>query len=432
MGEPESDPRLVSLQKELKKLPHARHLRLLPYDDPRERGTRVVVDGLCKHVQLRLEDPETPAEEPPHRWAPRTLLNLTSPDVATGDADFDRAFHLVGSPPLLLALLGEETRQALGRIRWGPVPVSEIRLLDGELRLDVVDEGPRWRPRSRKHRHAVEQVARLALEMIGALHEPADVWRLLADNARRDIVPSVRLQNLTALVRGCPDHVVVHETLKGATMDPDPDMRLLAGIELRDEGLSILEGLASSRRVEDGCSARAVEALGPNLTTARASGLLREALGPRAGIAVERPLTAGACVDLLERRGEVAALRFVPWANGAVGLSGVKALERIGGAAENALASALSIPDEERAVAIVKALGAVGSVAAVAALKEAARRGGKLKGAARQAIAEIQARVHGTPGQLSLAEGGKGGLTLVDEQAGQLSLPAPLRDRAKS
>ncbi len=60
---------------------------------------------------------------------------------------------------------------------------------------------------------------------------------------------------------------------------------------------------------------------------------------------------------------------------------------------------------------------------AVAPLREAAERSGDLRRAARQAIAEIQARLAGAePGQLSLAGGEAGALSLADGEPGRLTL----------
>jgi len=233
-------------------------------------------------------------------------------------------------------------------------------------------------------------------------------------------------------VRDYRDLAVTRSALGLATRDPDPEIRLRAGIELRGEGLPILEALAADIRVQDSCSARAVEALRGRVTAGRAEELLKAAVGE---LSEElRPQTACACIDLLAEQGEagIAALSRALWVEEPVGIAAVKALERIGSAGvESALISGLAIRDEETAVESARVLGDVGSVAAVAPLMEAARRGGQLKGAARQAIAKIQARTHGTPGQLSLAEGDRGGLTLADDQAGQLSLAEPRRDARK-
>ena len=387
-----------------------------------EPGTRVGVSGLCEGVVVRREAAEPPAETPPHHWSPRTFLGLPSPDVETGDADFDRDFYLAGPPALMLALSSDEARRALKGLRWGPVRVGEIQLLRGELSVDVPDTA--MRRNGRRHLAAVEQAARLALEIASLLGTPPDIPQRLSDNISGGSLRSVRLRNLTTLAQDYPDHALTRAALRRALADPDPEMRLCAGIELRAEGVPTLEALAADRRVPDATSALAVEALDTSLATPRLSELLNGALGPRPGSA-QRPLTASACIDVLGGRGEpaVPALKRAQFAEGPAGIAAVRALERIGGpAVESALLAALPGEEEERAVAIARALGTVGSVAAVAQLKEAAQRGGRLKGAARQAIAGIQARAGGTPGQLSLAEGNEGRLSLADEHAGQVSL----------
>ena len=91
--------------------------------------------------------------------------------------------------------------------------------------------------------------------------------------------------------------------------------------------------------------------------------------------------------------------------------------------AEGLLLEALRSEDAPVSVAAAQALGRAGTVTAVAPLREAAERSADLRRAARQAIAEIQARLAGAePGQLSLADGEAGALSLADGEPGRLSL----------
>ena len=85
---------------------------------------------------------------------------------------------------------------------------------------------------------------------------------------------------------------------------------------------------------------------------------------------------------------------------------------------------ALRSEDPQVQVAAARALGRAGTVAAVAALREAMPpHGDLLRSVGRQAIAEIQARLAGAePGQLSLAGGEAGALSLADGEPGRLSL----------
>jgi hypothetical protein len=85
--------------------------------------------------------------------------------------------------------------------------------------------------------------------------------------------------------------------------------------------------------------------------------------------------------------------------------------------------SALRHGDGQVALAGAKALGRAGTVGAVPVLRDAAKRGGDLARAGRQAIAEIQSRLTGAePGQLSLAVGEVGALSFADGESGRLSL----------
>jgi HEAT repeat protein len=94
-------------------------------------------------------------------------------------------------------------------------------------------------------------------------------------------------------------------------------------------------------------------------------------------------------------------------------------------AAEAPLLEALQRKRPDIPVAAAEALGRVGSATAVPSLKDAAEGSsdGAFRSAARQAIAEIQARLGGaTPGQLSLAEGEAGQLSLPEASSGRLSI----------
>jgi HEAT repeat protein len=101
-------------------------------------------------------------------------------------------------------------------------------------------------------------------------------------------------------------------------------------------------------------------------------------------------------------------------------------------AAEPALVQALLRSDGAVRVAAAEALGRAGSAAAVMPLREAFARfkDSDLYRAVRQAVAEIQSRVSGTPGSLSLAEDQTGGqLSIVESAGGQVSLADDEPDR---
>ena len=91
--------------------------------------------------------------------------------------------------------------------------------------------------------------------------------------------------------------------------------------------------------------------------------------------------------------------------------------------AEAPLVAALDSRHAPVRTAAARALGPVGTTGAVLPLKELEARDGAARAAARQAIAEIQARARGAfPGQLSLAAGESGQLSIAAGEAGRLSL----------
>jgi HEAT repeat protein len=161
---------------------------------------------------------------------------------------------------------------------------------------------------------------------------------------------------------------------------------------LGDEGRDTLVALASEEGVGDGVAARAVSALGARIPVDVGVAVLRRAL-PDDG----RPDTAVACLDTLGTAGRAEA--------------------------ESLAIEALRSDAPPVRAAAARALGRVGTVGAVAALREAIDRGELSRGAGRQAIAEIQARLAGAaPGQLSLAGAEAGALSLADGEPGRLSL----------
>lgn len=173
-------------------------------------------------------------------------------------------------------------------------------------------------------------------------------------------------------------------------------MRLQAGIGLGEEGQGTLRALAADPATSEYCAARAVGALGKAWPSVTAEATLGRAL------TADRSELAKACLGWLARFGRPEA--------------------------ESPLLEVLGHHDPEAVVAAAHALGRLGSVAAVATLREAeARWPRELSRAARHAIAEIQSRLTGAEhGQLSLAGAEAGALSLVTEtEPGRLSLVEP-------
>jgi HEAT repeat protein len=351
-----------------------------------ERGTKIVVTGLghgAGGLSLRREGFSTAFEK---RF-------IGEREIEVGDPSFDSEYYVQGRAPLALALLDPETRWRLAALMRGRVAVAgqeavEVHplLSDGTLEVRVKESG------FSGNRERVPDVLAGVLEVARRLVAPRDVAARIAENLRGEPEPGARLRGVLMLAREFPHHEATRGALVAALGDASQEVRLRAGMALGEEGRPTLLGLVEGSGTDDACAARAVAALGRGLGAERAEAALRRALeGPG------RPQTARACLEALALLGRSEA--------------------------EGLLLEALRQEDGQVAVGAARAIGRVGTVAAVPALREAAERGGEMRRAARQAIAEIQARLTGAePGQLSLAVSEAGALSLADGEPGRLSL----------
>ena len=351
-----------------------------------ERGTRIVVTGLghgAGGLTLRREGLGTAFEK----------SVVGEREIEVGDPAFDAEYFIQGQAPLALAILDGETRRRVGRLLRGRVDVPGRQpvgvgawMTDGVLQVEVKESG------FTGNRERIPEILEGVLDVARLLTAPKDVAGRIAANLSREAEAGARLQDLLALSREFPRHPATREALLAARGDPSEEVRLRTGIALGEEGRETLLDLVRGAGKSDVCAARAVGALGGSLPPDVASETLRRALG-----GAGRPLTAQACLDALGRLGRPEH--------------------------ECLLLEALGSGDPEVAVAAARALGRAGTAAAVVPLREAAERGGKRRPAARQAIAEIQARLQGAaPGQLTLAGTGTGSLSLAEDEPGQLSL----------
>jgi HEAT repeat protein len=367
-------------------------------------------------------------------------------EVEVGHDTFDAAVWVEGNATVARAVLDASTRRALralfgGRLgRPGHTPFWASGYLEGGiLHVDV----PRSVPSHGRHlaevqgqdagayaylggqEHLAEVLAEV-LSLARRLATPEDVARRLADNLKAEPVASVRLQCLATLAREFADHPATGEALLAASEDPDAEVRLRAGVALGPKGRDVLLAIAGGEGAEDATTERALLALGYSLTAEKAQGILRNALRTR------REATARACLRALGQRrggGIVATLARVMAVEkpelAAVAAEALGATDDVG--AEGPLVVALGSPHPKVRRAAARALGRVGTTAAVVSLKERESRDGAVRAAARQAIAEIQSRARGAaPGQLSLAGGESGRLSLAPGEQGRLSLaPSP-------
>lgn len=354
-------------------------------------GVAVVVEGAEGFSGLKL----------------RRHLKLNKREIEVGDEAFDKAFLVEGPlPPVAVRLLDGTLRGQLLRAGWA---CDVLEIGDGRLRVEVSEEDlPRILP--------------ILFSISRRFAEPLNVKSQLLHNARRDPNPAVRLFNLLVLIREYPGDPDTLKVLRGACIDPISKVRVRAAIALGDEARDVVLRVAE-KSSDDASCALAVSTLGSELPLERVHDILSRARRKRF------LQTARACLDVLGQRGAEAMdtlARVMNEEEGELATAAALALGAAGGeVAEPLLFQALQSEEGDLQEAAVAALGKFGTAAAVQPLQEAAegsRLDSKIRGAARQAIAEIQARLVGAaPGQLSLASSEAGQLSLAAE-AGQLSL----------
>jgi HEAT repeat protein len=348
-------------------------------------------------------------------------------EIQIGDPAFDDEVYLGGGRTgVLRAVLDVETRAALrelfkGRLQLPPELGSltvVVRILNGELRVQLRDEEYVGRPAR------LAEAVKVLLKVAARLDRPPDVAARIAENTRREPEWRVRLENVSLLAEGFPHHAATRETLEAARGDARPEVRLAAALALGEDGPATLLEIASLRSWDEPCVARTFAFLEKHLSPENAEEILGHALRSR------QLRTIRACLRSLAQAGGPTAIKALAAVlvveTGEVAAAAAEALGASGDpAAEAPLLETLARDTVDVRVVAAAALGRVGSAAAVLPLKELGARGdASERRAARQAIAEIKSRVHGaSPGQLSLAEGDAGGLSLVgDDPAGRVSL----------
>ncbi len=353
-----------------------------------ERGTKIVVTGLghgAGGLSLRREGLSTAIEK---RF-------VGEREIEIGDPSFDEEYFVQGRAPLAVALLDPETRRRVGALLRNRIAMPtggwvdvDASLSDGVLEVRVKESG------FSGSRERIPDILAVVLEVGERLVAPRDVAARIAEKLRAESSAGARVESVRVLAREFPQHPATRDALLAGCQDPSEEVRLRAAVALGEEGRSTLLDLVERTGTGDSCAARAVTALADRLPAERAEAALRRALG-----GAGRPRTAQACLEALAFLGRTEA--------------------------EGLIMEALRHEDGAVAVAAARALGKTGTVAAVPALREAAEPGGQMRSAARQAIAEIQARLTGAePGQLTLASGEAGALSLAEEEGepGRLSL----------
>jgi len=372
----QSDVPLPHLAERLQPVGPALKVRVVGDTGPGDHGTAFVIEGVCPGLTLHRER------------GPEWLVE----GVPTGDPDFDRTFLVRGDLVLVLALLDGKTRRLLERLAGTMEPGAAV--VERGVLTVVIGLGHRVDP------DAVRRRGQEAVALAQRLLQPPDAAERLAENARHDPVPGVRLR--AALAMGPP-------------------------------GKDLLLPLVRDGGIDETTAAAAIEALGTAAPLDAVLEVLRRALGPRPMDEVVDVQAARACVAVLRALGceytisrlERVLLTVPPLADDAA-----RALARIGGAAaQEALIAGLTSVRSECRMAVVPVLAEVGTAAAVAPLMEAEGRGGDLRWRARWAITQIQSRLTGEAGAVSLAGTDSGAVSLAPDAGGAVSLPPdPAKD----
>jgi hypothetical protein len=375
----------------------------------REAGTRIRITGLAPWLEVRVVLP-TPG------W--RQLRGDRG--LSVGDAAFDPAFDLRGQRVGVQALLGSEVRRLLLAVFGGKAPAAElVTLADGRLVAQADDGAP-----AKRVERLTAVVGSLLAIAEGLLPEEALEERL-AENARRDPLPSVRLRCLETLLEERPDHAATAAAVRAALADADPGVRLAAALALPAEGRAILLEVARDPASSDAVASRALAFAGSAIEGDALELVLADAL------AAGKDATVAVCLDGLARDGvrrvpAMAALLESEIASRAA--AAARALGATGApAAAPALARALAHADASVREAAAVSLGRVGATTDdVLALRQAEAAhpwDGTFLRAVREGIASVQSRIVGADhGQLALAQAA-GEVSLADDARGRVSPP---------
>lgn len=347
--------------------------------------TVVGVSGACPWIGLGKE----------------SLLDRAAgaPAVPTGDAEFDAEVRATGDPLQVLALLDAEARLHVRlQVAAGTV------LADGELRRKSTADAP-----------AVDRLVRGLTSLAATLAPPPEgpAARLLT---RLTTEPDARVRH-HAVTLLLADPGSADEAARRALRDPAPAVRALGALHLGDPvallellrgdaeiALSVVDGLAATGRL-----ALVAPAL-PRLRQHAHDGLRRAAV-----VASGTLRLPGALHDLRQ---------VVPGGPADV-VALVEALRRLGDpGAEPDLLPLVGAGDEGVALAAARALGEVGTIAAVPALHTLTEGWfGERRAVARDAIHRIQARA-GSPdaGRIAVVEAQAGEVSIAEAQAGAVSI----------
>lgn len=340
---------------------------------------------------------------------------LLGQDIRIGDPDFDGRFLIRGLDEVgVISVLGHRTRQL-------------INDLVGEDGWRLGEDGLTWmsarkRPAATSLAETIQRADQVCLE-IGRSGSSSE---RLVESLRNDPVPEFRLRCLEMLLIQ-PRSDAITSAIRMSARDDNPEVRLLAGESLGEEGIDTIARVALEAETKS--AVRAIRALEKRPSESVAV-QLRRVLGRKD----TEPFAAAAEA--------LAQMRDLPGVDIIVGVLGdasarstsqrvaaARAL-RLYGLAQVCpqLLAALATGDRSLKIAVIEALGACGGseeAGVLYGIKEA-DEDGVTRRAATQALAEIQSRLGAVArGSLSMAQAGRaeGGLSVADAaEPGSLSV----------
>lgn len=390
----------------------------------RLRGFEVAVSGLKPRVSIEVLGVDagfTLAADSP-------MARSISPDLETGDPEFDDFVRVEGDRDYALALLHFQTRRAAEKVVYD----HSGRVEGGRIKVSV---------------DSIRTVPRLlepVLDLAELLRRPPvqELPQLLSRSARTDPSPGYRRQAFRHLAKefyGAPD---VLPTARVLLEEPLPELRFEAARSLLDAGETEdreraedeLVDLASRRNLKVLLRCRALEQL---VRSGRSDVAVRVAAGQLADRGEDPEIRRAAIVTLGHAKAMEELLALVP-ASGEKDLEAEEA-EVLATAlgqcsdvrAQPRLLGLLEAPDDGVRIAAANALASAGDARAVPALRHAAespsQRESPFARAAEDAILQIQQRLGGRQaGEISITvtEGLEGAVSPAEDsgRGGEVSL----------
>ncbi|MEM6794679.1 MAG: hypothetical protein AAF725_11920 [Acidobacteriota bacterium] len=294
-----------------------------------------------------------------------SLQQLLSSDIEIGDVEFDRRIRVEGDPQLARALLGSKARRLATHVVGGPTGGGQLKKGDLKAPMREIKEAPA----------VLGQMVELA-KLLKVPNPRDGIADLLAKRALEDPSRGVRLQALRQLSASARWRKMAHTTAEQCLRSPDPALCLEAArILLRsrearsmDRATDALLSLATQSHLELSTRATALKALTPQLAGEKAVTAMIRILDRRPQ--EPEPLRRAALDGLIAARSD--RLMRLPVYSDSEHEALAAGLERLGQDAEERLVAMLRHPNDRVRLVAARSLKAVGTLEAVAPLRQVA------------------------------------------------------------